>query len=78
MWCSHVRDVLQRIQVQYDHDPADVKDEIFDMVTPKEPGFITLQDLERSNIADTICAMLVDGLAYLDYDQREGPTDAQN
>ena len=39
---------------------ADVKDEIFDMVQPRHPLRITLKDLVRCSVGDTIVTMLTD------------------
>ena len=49
----------------------DVVDEIFDMVKPKMPEAITLEDLENSGQADIIITMLIDAKGFYDYDQRE-------
>lgn len=54
---------------EYEH--RDVKDEIFDMVTPRNPGYITLQDLQQCGVGEHICGMLVDTQCYFEYDQRE-------
>jgi len=49
----------------------DVQDEIFDMVRPKNPTYITLDDLVESKIGGTVLAMLVDAFAFYNYDHRE-------
>lgn len=50
---------------------ADVLDEIFDMVKPTNPGYLTLEDLKKSGIAHTVILMLVDVAGFLEYDNRE-------
>lgn len=58
----------------------DVKDEIFDMVHPRDPYRVTLDDLVRSGCGATVVQMLVDVDGFVQYDRREeqmlGPTDA--
>jgi len=49
----------------------DVKDEIFDMVKPKDPNHITLQDLIECQVGDTIVTMLIDMNGFWQYDNRE-------
>ena len=49
----------------------DVKDEIFDMVRPKDPNYIVLDDLIGSKIGGTVLSMLVDTYAFYNYDHRE-------
>ena len=49
----------------------DVKDEIFDMVKPKDPSLITLKDLEACKVGDTVVGMLTDMHAFWQYDRRE-------
>jgi Ca2+-binding EF-hand superfamily protein len=51
--------------------PEDVKDEIFDMVKPEDPGRITKEDLERCGQGGTILSMLIDAAAFWRYDNRE-------
>ena len=50
---------------------ADVKDEIFDMVQPRDPLRITLKDLVRCSVGDTIVTMLTDLSGFWAYDNRE-------
>jgi hypothetical protein len=72
VWCGHVAHVaVDEMGVLYPYAAADVKDEIFDMVTPPEPGRITLRDLLNCGLADVICGMLVDGQCHYEYDNRE-------
>uniref|UniRef100_A0A8C4XCN9 Protein phosphatase 2, regulatory subunit B'', gamma n=1 Tax=Erpetoichthys calabaricus TaxID=27687 RepID=A0A8C4XCN9_ERPCA len=49
----------------------DVKDEIFDMVRPKDPYKITLQDLVNSNQGDTVVSILIDINSFWVYENRE-------
>ncbi len=49
----------------------DVKDEIFDMVKPEDPMIITLADLIRCKVGDTVVGMLSDMHAFWQYDRRE-------
>lgn len=46
-------------------------DEIFDMVRPAEATHITLRDLLRCGVGDTVVRMLVDVRGFMDYDNRE-------
>jgi hypothetical protein len=72
MWCQHVHGVaFEKMAAVYDYDPMDVKDEIFDIVSPKDGQNITLEELMASKMSDTICGILVDGQCHFDYDQRE-------
>eukprot|EP00397_Hematodinium_sp_SG-2012_P020602 GEMP01021237.1.p1 GENE.GEMP01021237.1~~GEMP01021237.1.p1 ORF type:complete len:481 (+),score=103.52 GEMP01021237.1:142-1584(+) len=49
----------------------DVKDEIYDMVRPKNPNYITLADLYACKVGGTIISMLIDTQAFWQYDNRE-------
>ncbi|KAK6481340.1 serine/threonine-protein phosphatase 2A regulatory subunit B'' subunit gamma isoform X1 [Huso huso] len=49
----------------------DVKDEIFDMVKPKDPCKITLQDLVNSSQGDTVTSILIDLNGFWTYENRE-------
>lgn len=49
----------------------DVRDEIFDMVSPKQPGRITLQDLIKCRQGGVVLSMLIDAAAFWRYDNRE-------
>ncbi|XP_061824401.1 serine/threonine-protein phosphatase 2A regulatory subunit B'' subunit gamma isoform X1 [Nerophis lumbriciformis] len=51
----------------------DVKDEIFDMVKPKDPYKITLQDLVNSGQGDTVASILIDLNGFWTYENREVP-----
>jgi len=56
----------------------DLKDELFDMAKPALPYCITLQDLVRCGVGDTIVSMLTDAKAFYDYDQRESGVDSSD
>lgn len=47
------------------------QDEIFDMVKPADPTFITLADLLLSSTGHTVVSMLVDTNGFWMYDNRE-------
>ncbi len=49
----------------------DVKDEIFDMVKPRQPHGITLADLVDCKVGHTVVGILTDANAFLAYDRRE-------
>ncbi|GBG70700.1 hypothetical protein CBR_g7999 [Chara braunii] len=55
----------------YDLFVEDVKDEIWDMVKPKDPLKITLQDLLDCKQGDTVAAMLTDVSGFWAHDNRE-------
>lgn len=47
------------------------QDEIFDMVKPKDPLKISLQDLINSNQGDTVTTILIDLNGFWTYENRE-------
>lgn len=49
----------------------DPQDEIFDMVKPKDPCKITLQDLVNSCQGDTVTSILIDLNGFWTYENRE-------
>ncbi|CAG9317451.1 PPP2R3C_2 [Blepharisma stoltei] len=53
----------------------DVKDEIWDMAKPKCLYAITLEDLIKCGVGDTIVSILSDARAFYEYDQRESGID---
>ncbi|TRY64227.1 hypothetical protein TCAL_14307 [Tigriopus californicus] len=67
------RDILQEMEkhnqelVQFE----DVKDEIFDMVRPKDPFKITHQDLVQCGNGDTVISILIDLNGFWTYENRE-------
>lgn len=48
-----------------------LQDEIFDMVKPKDPYKITLQDLVNSGQGDTVSSILIDLNGFWTYENRE-------
>ena len=50
---------------------ADVKDEIFDMVSPVNPMRITYKDLINSGCAETVIDILIDINGFWAYDNRD-------
>lgn len=51
--------------------PVPPQDEIFDMVKPKDPYKITLQDLVNSCQGDTVTSILIDLNGFWTYENRE-------
>lgn len=49
----------------------DMKDEIFDMVKPKDPLKIKLQDLINCSQGDTVVSILTDLNGFWTYENRE-------
>ena len=49
----------------------DIKDEIWDMIKPKNPNYITLQDVPKSPYGDLVLLMLIDAKEFYLYDQKE-------
>ena len=49
----------------------DVVDEVFDMIRPKNPAFITIKDLMNSKMGGTMLNILTDTHAFFNYDNRE-------
>ena len=67
------RSVVQCLIAQ-DHpavEVADVLDEIFDMVRPADPLKITLEDLTKCGVGNTVVSILVDIASFIEYDNRE-------
>ncbi|KAK2510103.1 hypothetical protein MC885_007035 [Smutsia gigantea] len=65
---------IQELMRIHGQDPVsfqDVKDEIFDMVKPKDPLKISLQDLINSNQGDTVTTILIDLNGFWTYENRE-------
>lgn len=54
----------------------DVCDEIFDMVKPADPRFITVKDLIKSGVGDTVISMLIDTSDFLSFEQHEAEGEA--
>jgi serine/threonine-protein phosphatase 2A regulatory subunit B'' len=67
-----MQEVLRRAaQFGYDIRVEVVKDEIFDMVRPKDPLHITLDDLLASGVGDMVVDILTDVNGFIRYDNRE-------
>mmetsp|Transcript_9407 Transcript_9407/g.20601 ORF Transcript_9407/g.20601 Transcript_9407/m.20601 type:complete len:318 (+) Transcript_9407:3-956(+) len=68
------RAVVERIE-ELGEEPnctvEDVQGEIFDMVKPQNEMYITLNDLIRCKVGDTVVGMLTDVHAFWQYDRRE-------
>ena len=67
------RDILKQME-KLNQEPVhfeDVKDEIFDMVRPKDPFNITLQDLVNCGQGDTVVSILIDLNGFWTYENRE-------
>ena len=67
------RDILKQME-KLNQDPVrfeDVKDEIFDMVRPKDPLRITLEDLVNCGNGDTVASILIDLNGFWTYENRE-------
>lgn len=54
------------------------QNEIFDMVKPKDPCRITLQDLIASGVGDTVVTILTDVNGFWAYDNRENLVQEQD
>nr|CDS31087.2 serine:threonine protein phosphatase 2A [Hymenolepis microstoma] len=50
---------------------CDIINEIFDMIRPKHPDYITLDDLLRSGKGDTVLGILTDVQCFMLYENRE-------
>ena len=64
-----VKKLFNRNKGEYKVD--DIKDEIWDMIKPKNPNYITLQDVLRSPYGDLVLSMLIDAKEFYLYDQKE-------
>lgn len=49
----------------------DIKDEIFDMIKPKDPAKITLNDIIRSRMGHIFVNILIDFNGFWSYEFRE-------
>ena len=63
--------LLNREKGEYRID--DIKDELWDMIGPKNPMYITLQDVLNSKYSDTVLSLLIDAKAFYQHDQKEMP-----
>ena len=49
----------------------DIKDEIWDMISPKNPNYFTLQDVMNSPYSDLVLSLLIDARSFYMHDQKE-------
>ena len=49
----------------------DVKDEIWDMIKPKNKNYFTLQDVLNSPYGDVVLSLLIDAKSFYYHDQKE-------
>ena len=54
-----------------DYRVDDIKDEIWDMISPKNPNYFTLQDVLASPYSDLVLWLLIDARAFYMHDQKE-------
>ena len=66
-----VKKLINRDQGEYRID--DIKDEIWDMIKPKNPNYITLQDVLNSSYSDLVLSLLIDAKAFYQHDKKEYP-----
>lgn len=64
-----VKKLTNRNKPEYKVD--DIKDEIWDMVKPKNKSFVTLEDILASSQSDLILPILFDAKAFYEHDQKE-------
>ena len=67
------RDILREMK-RHNQDLVqfqDVKDEIFDMVRPRDPHKITLKDIIDSGNGETVVSILIDLNGFWSYENRE-------
>ena len=66
-----IKKLINREKGEYRID--DIKDEIWDMINPKNPNYITLQDVLKSSYSDIVLSLLIDAKAFYQHDQKEQP-----
>ena len=66
-----IKKLLNRNKGEYRID--DIKDELWDMIGPKNPHYITLEDVLNSKYSDTVISLLIDAKAFYQHDQKEMP-----
>ena len=66
-----IKKLINRDKGEYRID--DIKDEIWDMIGPKNPNYITLQDVLKSSYNDIVLSLLIDAKAFYQHDQKEMP-----
>ena len=57
-----IKKLLNRNKGEYRID--DIKDELWDMIGPKNPHYITLEDVLNSKYSDTVISLLIDAKAF--------------
>nr|CAD7427343.1 unnamed protein product [Timema monikensis] len=70
-YCSRAIQEQMRVHGQEPILFEDVKDEVFDMVKPANPAWITLQDLVNCGQGDTVVTILIDLNGFWTYENRE-------
>jgi serine/threonine-protein phosphatase 2A regulatory subunit B'' len=50
---------------------TDIINELYDMIRPKVPYYITEDDLVQSGVANTVITILIDTQGFCEYDGRE-------
>ena len=66
-----IKKLVNRDKGEYRID--DIKDEIWDMIGPKNTNYITLQDVLKSSYSDIVLSLLIDAKAFYQHDQKEMP-----
>ena len=66
-----IKKLISRDKGEYRID--DIKDEIWDMIGPKNPNYITLQDVLKSSYSDIVLSLLIDAKAFYQHDQKAMP-----
>ena len=66
-----IKKLINRDKGEYRID--DIKDEIWDMIGPKNPNYITLEDVLKSSYSDIVLSLLIDAKAFYQHDQKEQP-----
>ena len=66
-----IKKLINRDKGEYRID--DIKDEIWDMIGPKDSNYITLQDVLKSSYSDIVLSLLIDAKAFYQHDQKEQP-----
>lgn len=66
------KEIVNKIDKREDgYSEENLKDEIWDMVKPKNKLYLTLQDVQASAFADTVLSILIDAKSFFMHDQRE-------
>ncbi|VDM70906.1 unnamed protein product [Strongylus vulgaris] len=62
---------LAKLEGWSNFNPDDIADEVIDMINPKDPNKITVDEVIASRMADTAIGILIDYYAFLKYENRE-------